>query len=172
MVQPAFASFTPTAKALHWVLAFAILFMLALGFTMTDGNWTPETRHLLFTIHKSTGVFILLATLFRLYWRHRHAPPPFPPMPVWQVRAANTAHAGLYAFSILLPLTGIGIVLSSGALRHVLAETHETFVSVIAVLIVVHLGGTFMHHFVDRDDVLLRISPVFTHGFLNRLRGL
>lgn len=163
------ATFDPVAKTTHWLTAFAVLFLIVLGTAMTDGDWTPDLRRSLFAIHKSVGFFVLLLSLFRLVWRRRHRPPPFPVMPLWQVRTALAVHAGLYALMLLVPCAGLGYVATA---QPALREAHEALVSLLAVLIVVHIGATLLHHFVERDDVLLRVSPTCLTPWLNRLRGL
>jgi len=191
-------TFDPVAKTMHWLVAFAVLFMLVLGGVMVDaGDFSPELRRALFTTHKTIGILIFFATLFRLYWRRKNPPPPLPLhlMPRWQIIAARFVHKALYVLTLVIPLAGwvlvstgpYGIALfgvipfpilplaeleQADTLREIMSETHETLASFLAVLIVLHIGGTFMHHFVDRDDVLMRIAPEWSHKILNRIRGL
>lgn len=185
------ARFDPVALTLHWVVALAVIALLIVGPLMADGDWAPEVRGQLYMMHKSTGFLVLLLVLFRLVWRHLHRPPSLdlPSMPRWQIMAAKIVHQGLYVFLFLTPLAGWAMSsLHSGINFYglfqvpnlptpadwgpALAESHEAFATIIAILLVVHIGATFKHHFIDRDEVLLRMTPLWSHGILNKLRGM
>lgn len=173
MPDPAASSYDSISKILHWTIAVAILFMLPLGDLMQEDFFTDETRHLLFTLHKTTGLFILLAASFRLVWHRMNPPPPFPPMPKWQKMTAGIVHAALNLLSVAIPMAGIGILASRGLSIHDLfEETHGAMAGTIAFLIAIHVGAAFLHHFIERDEVFLRIAPICAHAVLNRLRGM
>lgn len=191
-------TYDPVAKTMHWLVALLILGLLVSGPIMTGGNHPPEFRKFLFTAHKTMGILVLFLTIFRLFWRHLNPPPPWPKesMPDWQVVAARVVHTSLYLLALFIPLTGwamtsmgpygiqlfgvipfpsfpfFGLIEASRDNHHTLAALHEASATLIAVLVVVHIGATFKHHFVERDDILLRISPACLTGFLNRIRGL
>jgi cytochrome b561 len=57
-------------------------------------------------------------------------------------------------------------------LRHAIGESHEIMAGVIAALVAIHIGAALMHHFINRDDILTRISPVCLNRWLDRLRGM
>ncbi|HAX91397.1 MAG TPA: cytochrome B [Rhodospirillaceae bacterium] len=198
MTQGTITTYNPTAKTVHWLTAFAILGMLITGSVMGSDTWSPEVRSALYTSHKTTGILILLLTLFRLYWRYHTPSPPLPidRMPVWQVWAARLVHAALYGLLIAIPLSGWALV-STGShgiqlfgvipfpslpflsgvenvegLHHALEESHEIMAGVIAALTAIHIGAALKHHFIDRDDILTRISPVSLNRWLDRLRGM
>ena len=191
-------SYQPLSKAVHWVVALAVLivFITAMMMESSEDMLSPEGRKLLYMIHKSTGFFVLCMMLFRIVWTHIHRPPPLPEniMPRWQVLAARLVHKLLYLTAILTPLLGwmlvsmgpygldfyglfsvpslpLGWLAENADAAHMIKEAHEAVATVFAGLIVVHVGATVLHHFVDRDDVLLRISPVCLHGWLIRIRG-
>ncbi|MGE4352216.1 MAG: cytochrome b, partial [Bdellovibrionales bacterium] len=192
-------TYDPVAKAIHWGVAALIfvMFVSALCMDAPDSLISPENRPTVYLVHKSTGVLVLLLMVFRLFWFHIKPRPPLPVhlMPPWQVVAARIVHVALYILAILTPLVGWALV-SMGTngwsfftlfelprlplaefatshvyLREITGDMHETCATIFAGLIVIHIGATFLHHFVDRDDVLLRISPVCLHGWLKRLRG-
>jgi cytochrome b561 len=187
----------PVSKTLHWLTALAalVVFVTAMFFENADGL-SPEGRKLLYTLHKSTGFLVLCLMLLRVVWMHGHHPPPLPEhlMPRWQIAAAKIVHRLLYAVAVLTPLFGWALVsmgphgLSffglfplpslpldqlaavSGA-KEIVSKAHETLATLFAALLVVHVGATLLHHFVDRDDILLRISPVCLHAWLHKIRG-
>ena len=62
--------YTRLAVALHWLIATAILFQIMLGWRMGDHGRSAET-FLVFQLHKSVGITILLLSLLRLARRRR-----------------------------------------------------------------------------------------------------
>lgn len=182
-------NYTATAKWLHWMIAFAIFFLFGTVLLM-HMDLPSSYLGTLYTSHKTAGILVLALTLIRIGWRYTHKPPRLPKdiMPKWQVRAAHGAHFLLYALSLLTPIAGwllssaspysikfFGLwtvpkipVESSSYIFY--KEMHEAFGIMIAIILVVHIGGAIMHHFVDRDNILLRMSPECLDGFLTRLR--
>ncbi|MDD2325414.1 MAG: cytochrome b [Alphaproteobacteria bacterium] len=198
-VKPA-AVYDPVAKAFHWGIALLVLIILVTAGFIETPQWLvdDQLRKTIFIIHKTAGFLVLPLTLARLVWRSVQIPPPLPikKMPLWQVIAAIFTHRSLYVLSILTPLAGWalvstthkGLVLfgfipmpslpflhpymaSIDIVRSFFASLHETFAILLASLIVIHIGASFMHHFVDRDDILLRIAPKGMEGFLKKIRG-
>ncbi len=191
-------SYNAVAKTLHWLIAWAIIGMLALGWIMTSMANTP-LKFSLFQWHKSIGITILLLSLIRLGWRLTHTAPPLPAtMPGWEKIAAQAAHALFYVLIIAMPLTGWVIVSASPLnlptilygivpwphlpvipdlgnkkeIGHAFGWVHGKLAFLIAGLLVLHIGAAWKHHLIDRDDVLTRMAPGFLTGFLNRLRGM
>ncbi len=189
--------YDPIAKILHWGTVLAIGLVLVLGAVMGEDFWPPDVRRALFTTHKTIGILILLTTFFRLFWLYRHPAPPLPvaTMPRWQVWAARLTHTGLYVLLIIIPLSGwalvsmeghsirlfglwpmpnfplVSTISSDSFLRPFIEESHEGLAGVLVLLVGVHTGAAILHHFFERDDILLRMSPIALGGWLNRIRG-
>lgn len=199
MVQSTLSpSYTAVAKTLHWLIALAIIGMLALGWIMTSLPNGPD-KFSLFQWHKSIGITILLLSFARLGWRLTHTAPLLPlAMPRWEKIAAKATHVLFYILIIGMPLTG-WIIVSSSPLNlptmlygvipwphlpvlpelenkkeigHVFGAIHGYLAYVIAGLLVLHIAAAWKHHLIDRDDILIRMAPKFLTGFLNRLRGI
>ncbi|WP_425257258.1 cytochrome b [Rubrivivax sp. RP6-9] len=169
--------YTPTAIALHWLLALMILGALAVGLTMTSLPFSP-TRLKLYNWHKWAGVCILLLSAARLLWRLTHRPPADAPMPAWQRRAAHAAHGALYLLFFAVPLAGWAYSSAAGfpvvlfgvlplpdfvapdrALAETLKGLHKWLAYGLAGVVVLHVAGALKHQFVDRDGLLLRMLP-------------
>ena len=188
------ASYTRTAKILHWLIALAIIFMLCLGWSF---DFLPKngTKFFLFQLHKSIGITILLLSFARLGWRMMHRAPPLPAsMPIWEQRTAHLGHFLLYVCMIGMPLSGWIMVSASShniptilygllpwpnfpvapenkeAVDHATDAIHFYTAYVLAALVAGHAAAALKHHFIARDDILLRMAPRFCAGFLNRLR--
>lgn len=52
-----------------------------------------------------------------------------------------------------------------------LFEIHAALAWCIIVLLALHIGAALKHHFVVKDDVLLRMTPQFLHRMLKTMRG-
>ncbi len=130
------SSYTKTAVILHWLIAFAIFGMFALGWFMTDlpkegpkqmaydvFNWgiyswqlaeeaTPRTFY--FNLHKSIGITLFGLIIIRILWRITHTPPALlVTYKVWERKLATGTHHFLYLLMIAMPLTGLIMAVSS-----------------------------------------------------------
>ncbi|WP_114394141.1 YceI family protein [Oleisolibacter albus] len=98
--------YTGVAMALHWLIALAVLLLLASGLVMTRIPSGPATFSL-YQAHKALGLTVLALTLLRVLWRLTHRPPPLPDsMPPLERLGAHLGHFGFYVLLLLLPLTG------------------------------------------------------------------
>jgi cytochrome b561 len=165
------------AIALHWATAVLILANLLLGLSMVPLPISPRKLQW-YLWHKSIGVTIFLLTSLRLAWRALRPHPAPVPMPRWQRRAAAAAHALLYVLLIAIPVsgwlyssaTGVQVVYAGvlalpdlvpkdKALADVLRAVHVALNSLLAAVVCVHVAAALKHHFVDRDEVLVRMLP-------------
>lgn len=170
--------YTPTAIALHWLIAFGILASFSLGLYMTDLSLSP-TKLKLYSWHKWAGVTLFALIVFRLGWRLTHPAPALPDTmsPVLR-RAANAAHWLLYGLMIAIPVSGwlmssakgfqtvwFGLVplpdllAKDGALGDTLKDVHEFLNFTLLGLVAIHSAAALKHHFIDRDTVLTRMLP-------------
>jgi cytochrome b561 len=182
---PEAVRYDPVAVFLHWVIGLAIIFMLALGFTMED--YPQSWRFTAYNLHKALGITILGFSLFRLIWRFMNPPPPLPAhMKRWERVASYLSHWGLYAIIVVLPLSGWLMVSAKPKypiaffglgeapfipmptdaylvkfIQDLSHETHELLPYGAVLLIVIHAGAALKHHFVDQDFVLMRMLPRF-----------
>ncbi len=169
------------AMTLHWLIAAAIIGMLAVGKYMHGLPDSDADKFALYQLHKSFGITILALTLVRIAWRLMHPAPPLPAtMPLWERWAAHGSHFLLYALMLGLPLSGwlrvstdrLGIPtlwfglfevphfpLVSDTLTHWMHEAHELMGNGLILLLIIHVGAALKHHFWDRDNVLKRMLP-------------
>lgn len=181
MTDTAVTRYHPLARALHWVLALAIIGTFALGVYMSDLPFSPA-RLQYYSWHKWAGVLILLFSAVRLITRLVAPPPPLPPtieaaMPGWQKTAHSATHIGLYLLFFAVPLTGWAFSSASGfpvvlfglwqlpdfvpvsdPLADALKEAHEIAAFTMAALVLLHVAGALKHQFVDRDGLMARMK--------------
>jgi len=174
------ARFDATAITLHWLIAVAILGLLVAGFVMTGMKPGSPQQFQLYQIHKSVGMLVLALSLVRLGWRLGHPPPPPPvAMSALERGAAHLAHWVLYGLMLAMPLAGWAAVSTSPfniptvlfgliGLPHLPLPrdanafaklTHLTGAWIMIVTLLGHAGAALRHHFILRDDVLLRMLP-------------
>lgn len=167
--------YSSAAAAIHWLSAALIIAQMWLGFTFHDfPKGTPE-RAFYFDWHKTVGVIILLLALGRLALRLMRPAPGFPEgTPGWQRMLATWGHRLLYAFMILLPLTGLMAVSRGGPMTGLkwglsfptipdfmeLHDLHEPLAFGMIVLLVVHVLGGLRNQFLG-DGLLAGRMPPF-----------
>lgn len=163
------------AIVLHWLLATALLFQLALGFGLEDLGAKAFTQY---QLHKSVGILILLLTLARFGVRI------FLPRPAPLERGlpgvlAKSVHGGLYAFMLGAPLTGWMLVSTAtikvptlifgriplphlplpDSLGSFFSGAHEVMALLGVALILLHVAGALRHHWLLRDGLIYRMTP-------------
>jgi len=178
-------------------MAFLIGCMLLLGW-MTTTDILPDgpEKSVALHIHESLGMIILGLGVLRLMWRLANPPPPFPaPMPRWERVVARATHIILYALLIAMPLIGWMMIstMPHNALffglfpipnlpvlpelpnkkniRAILENIHWALAWVIVGFTALHAGAALKHHFLERDDILLRMTPRFLAKGLRFMHG-
>lgn len=178
--------YTGVAIALHWVIALAILGMIALGWFMGDLPDSDPRKQSLFQLHKSIGITILVLTLARIAWRVMNPPPALPGnMAGWEKSLSHGVHIGFYALMMLMPLTGwlyvstayqfdvatvlFGLIswpdipfvgfLANETGHGVVEFIHSKLAWLAIILLVMHVGGALKHDFLDEEGVLKRMIP-------------
>lgn len=171
----------PLARALHWLLALAIVGNFALGIYMHELPFSPA-RLQYYSWHKWVGVLVLAFSAVRLITRLMLPPPALPmaieaAMPAWQRAAHHATHLGLYALFFAVPLTGwafssaagfpvvlFGLwqlpdfVSASEPLADALKEAHKIAALTMAALVLLHAAGALKHQLIDRDGLMSRMG--------------
>lgn len=126
-------TYTPTARAVHWLVALLIFIQLPLGFYMAyrgndmetvnekgetvKGVWDALTGFL-YSSHKLIGLTILTLVILRLAYRLiRGAPPSDPSVPPTLTGISHLVHWGLYALLIAVPIIGYKAISYGGFLE-------------------------------------------------------
>ena len=115
-------TYTPTARALHWLIAFLVFIQLPLGLYMSYRGNEMETVNekgetvkgvfdaltgALYSSHKLIGLTIFLLIVLRLLYRLSHrAPRPDPAVPPALIGASHFVHWMLYVLLIAVPIAG------------------------------------------------------------------
>lgn len=161
------------SKTFHWLMAALIGWQLfKFGDRIAEGDhWVGET---LVPWHLSIGTLLLVLIVLRLAWvmTQRHQRPAHDPA---TARLVKAGHGLLFAGMLLMPITGMMVMLGGGhgltafgvalfaegeeiAWAATIGSLHSPLAWILTVLIIGHIGMALFHHFVQRDDSLKRIS--------------
>lgn len=170
------AAYGSVAKFFHWLLFLLIITMLVYGYLL---SYIPkEYAGLAYNTHKLIGLLILTLMVLRALWAFTNPRPPLPQNTLpWQKIAERVVHYGLYAVIFIIPLSGWLGSTAAGKAPHLgdltfnfpikfdkatvapAFDIHEKLAIVLIALISVHVLAALYHHFIRKDDVLLRMLP-------------
>ena len=107
------------------------------------------------TVHVALGLTILALTVLRLCWRRATA------LPAWaeglssgERQLATWTERLLYLCLLVIPLTGLSLLLVSDDLLWLHVASHIVFFVALAL----HLGLVLKHSVVDRDGLFSRMT--------------
>lgn len=167
---------------MHWlmlVLLVGVYACIELRELYPKGS---DPREALKTWHFMLGLSVFALVLLRLALRYFAGPAPRiePEPPNWQKYFATLMHVALYVFLVMMPLLGWLTLSAKGkaipffglelpaligadkALAEQIEGIHQTVGTIGYYLVGLHALVALFHHYVLRDDVLLRILP--EHG--------
>lgn len=164
---------------LHWLVFTAI----AIAYTAMElKGFTPKgspTRVTMALVHYTAGLSVLLLMVLRVVLKMIHRDPeiiPYPPR--WQKMASKSVHGLLYLMFLALPFLGVaslyygqvewsffGITMPvadklNTNTQHNLKEFHELIANSGYFLIGLHALAALFHHYVVRDNTLVRMLPL------------
>lgn len=165
----------PASISLHWLMF--LLFAIALSCIELRGFTAKGTplRDLLRNWHVDAGLLVLIFAFVRIAARIGFGGPAPLGQPL-QAKAASALHGVLYLVMFLLPITGMVFVQAGGrdvalfgmtlphlvaadpALRGTVKEVHEFLGNSVYFLVGVHALAALWHHFVVKDETLLRMT--------------
>ncbi|MGH7068877.1 MAG: cytochrome b [Acetobacteraceae bacterium] len=99
---------SPAQRRLHWAIALLILVAFPIAWVMAAVPFEDLLlKFVLFQVHKTLGLLVLLAAVARIFIRlHRGRPGWEEELPEWQRKAAQRLHAALYVLIFLVPVLG------------------------------------------------------------------
>ena len=164
------------ARALHWLIAIGIFYLLYLGITQS-GMPRGDEKTALRATHASWALVVFLLMAARLVWRLLSETPAHPAgLPRWQRISATAVHWGIYAAVFVQLVSGVMTVATNGNglpffggtipvpmeadrdAHHFWEEIHEPAWYALAALLGIHVLGALYNHFIRRNDVLRRIT--------------
>jgi cytochrome b561 len=161
---------------LHWISAFTIIFLFALGVYMTGLSYYDDWYHKGPALHISLGILLFFATLLRLIWRKTNITPENLSPHKSANLAATLIKIFLYILIFVVAITGYFITTAEGQAAEVFnwfglpasielkadqvdlaGEIHEYASWLITIIATLHAGAALLHHFVFKDRTLKRM---------------
>ncbi|MCP3662206.1 MAG: cytochrome b [Gammaproteobacteria bacterium] len=181
MIRDSTLNYGLVSITLHWLMALLLLGLFTVGLYMTDLGYYDSWYHRAPWWHKSIGLLFFMLLLIRLAWRIANVTPcDHDNHKQWERLLARFIHRVLYVLMLLICVSGYLIATVKGegisifgwfdlpALftnlddqKDLAGKTHLGLAVTLVVLVGLHALGAIKHHFIDRDDTLIRmIQPV------------
>lgn len=163
---------------LHW---FMLLLLIAVYACIELREFYPkgsDPREALKTWHFMLGLTVFVLVWVRIFAKISAPIPRITPEPAtWQNFLAKSVHLALYLLMIALPMLGWLLLSAAGKpipffglelpaliaknkeVADQIKEIHETGGTIGYFLIALHASAALFHHYVVRDNTLLRILP-------------
>lgn len=164
------------AKALHWLIAIGIFWLIYLGLEQSGMERGAEKTAIRAT-HASWALLVLMLMTIRVVWKFTNETPAHPQdTPTWQRISATAVHWAIYVAVFLQLIAGSMTVSTNGnglpffGLRIPVAiaedrgahkfweEIHEFAWKPLAALLVLHFLAALYNHFIVKNDVLRRMT--------------
>ena len=98
---------------LHWLSAVVVIGLFAVGLWMVDLNYYSQWYKPVAHWHKSIGICLAFATVFRLIWKHVIGHPKIEGAP-WEQVGAKVAHGVIYLMLFGMFISGYLISTADG----------------------------------------------------------
>lgn len=170
------------SKLLHLISAIVVFGMFALGYWMVDLGYYDDWYKDAPFIHRSIGILFIGLLAFRLLWKAIN----IKPQPLSQARPmenkiAHIAHTSLYAFMIVLVISGYLISTADGTsisvfnwfevpapktflawinlnnLADIAGFVHKYMAYALIGLVFAHIAGVLYHHYGHKDRTFSRM---------------
>ena len=171
------------ARALHWSMAVGFIFMWGCGYAMTSVvAEDSQAEELLFSLHISIGVILLLLLMLRIGTRLLVMPPPLSgELSNLEQIGAKIAHLALYVLPLAiiavgwaetdfgghgvslfgLPMPKVFPTTESFAginLEEATEEIHELLAWSMLAITLLHIAAVVKHQWIDKQDILARMG--------------
>ncbi|MBT4837963.1 MAG: cytochrome b [Methylococcales bacterium] len=163
---------------LHWSIVILFIILVSIGLWM---DYLPkgDDKWWWYGVHKSFGLTVFVLIVIRIFWRSSNPTPNMPEnMLKIEVFLAKAVHALLYAIMLIMPISGYidscagdyhlaffdlfeipKIFDKNEALEEISVMVHHYTAILLGVAVSLHIVGALKHHFIVKDDTLLRMLP-------------
>lgn len=164
------------SRCFHWVTAIVVICLIFVGLYMHDVT-NYLVRKQLYIAHKSFGFLVLLIILPRFIWRLINPVPKLESViPSYQKFISKLVHWLFYLFLFIMPLSGLTMTFFSGRKLNLFGvyvldigisknvgiarlghDVHGVLGYTLAFMVGLHIMAALYHHFILRDNVLVRM---------------
>jgi cytochrome b561 len=172
-------SFGSVTRVIHWVMSVLIITMLTVGFTMV--NMEPsDLKWQIYAAHKACGLVVLFLAILRVLWIFTNPQVEVSfELPSWQRLSARFNHNLIYILLILMPASGALMTLTGGhdidffgvftvksfmenkEYSKIFWNVHVGCAFLLIASSIVHIAAALYHHFIRKDNVLMRMIRGF-----------
>ena len=164
--------------AMHWLMLLLIVAVYACIELREFYPKGSDPRNALKAWHFTLGLSVFFLVWLRLVLKVAQVTPNIVPKPVnWQVLLAKVVHLAMYAFMLGMPILGWLILSGEGKdipfygvnmpalidknkeFAKLVKEIHEIGGTLGYFLVGIHAAAALFHHYVIKDNTLLRILP-------------
>ncbi len=165
--------------ALHWGMAVMIVLLFVLGNRMVGLEYAHPWYHRAPRLHKSLGLVVFALLAARSIWTLIDGRPLPPPMPGWERKTAWVVQRLFYLLLFGIALSGYLIPTADGGpveffnlfdvpavvpgmerQEDIAGDMHRLLANVTMALVVLHALAALKHHFLDGDEVLVRMLGI------------
>jgi len=178
MLRNTSTSYGLVSIALHWLMAFALFGMFALGYWMTTLTYYDRWYHDAPEIHKGIGILLLLLLIFRFLWRLISTRPKLMGS-WWEKIVALGVHRLHYVLMFTVVISGYLIPTAEGVgidvfglftmpatftfdkqQADLIGKIHWAAAWAMIGLAGLHAAAALKHHWIDKDMTLLRMLGI------------
>ena len=162
---------------LHWITALSVFIMFAFGIWMTGLEYYDSWYRSAPFMHKSVGILLFFLIFIRFIWRiFNKTPKPLGNHTKLEKFMARSAHFLLYALLLFTIMFGYlmstadgrsvsvfgwfdvpSLITSIPNQGNIAGELHESLAWLLVILAVLHGIAAIKHHFIDKDNTLIRM---------------
>jgi cytochrome b561/polyisoprenoid-binding protein YceI len=181
-------SYGSVARGLHWAVALLLITTFVLGFVgqrIARNADTVDMLQVLYSIHKTIGITVLVLALIRVVWAiMQPKPQSLHPERKAETLAAEAVHWALYLALFIMPLSGwvshasevgfapilwpfgqgLPFVPTSETVAHAAGAVHWASSYVLLGTLALHVAGAIKHVALDRDETLARMTRGVSAG--------
>ncbi|NQZ24933.1 MAG: cytochrome b [Colwellia sp.] len=169
------------AIILHWLMAITIFSLFGLGLYMVELTYYDAWYKGSLDLHKNMGITLFVALMLRIVWRVVNITPRNADKSAskFEVKAAHYAHISLYVLMAVLMISGYLISTADGRAidvfglfsvpalpmsitnqEDIAGNIHEILAWTLILLSVGHGLAALKHHFINKNNTLLRMIKV------------
>ncbi|WP_112478024.1 cytochrome b [Vibrio variabilis] len=171
-------NYNPVARALHWLSAILVIGMFAIGLWMVDLTYYSQWYKTAPDWHRSVGILLALATVFRLVWKHITVAPKVEGNKFEKV-GSKVGHIAMYVALFVIFASGYLISTSDGRgidvfnwftvpglgelfpnQSDIAGEVHFYAAWFVILAAAGHALAALKHHFINKDNTLRKMLGV------------
>ena len=183
MIRNSKSGFGKLTIIIHWLSALIVIGQFGFGLYMLSLDYYDPNYRVLPHYHKSIGILFGGLLLFRIIWSLINpSPDPAEGVKVWEHRIARIIQRLMLTLLVIIVFLGYLISTAKGSSIEVFnwfeipatitsiedqediaGELHYWFALALMIIAGLHALAALKHHFIDRDNTLIRMLRIRNH---------